>query len=127
MTIHSRRLSTEKHDIRNTALLKNHKNCRFVNDVLQIGERKKNVLGRLPVERSHREIVVLSLSDSELLFKVCKVKELMTSIKLLVIFSVTAFYFSIMLRCKGFNQFMPNTELCQSIFKQGWNWIFTIG
>ncbi|MCI6725228.1 MAG: ATP-binding protein, partial [Bacteroidales bacterium] len=38
--------------------------CRFVNDVLHNGERKKDGIGRLPVERAHGEIVVLSLPNS---------------------------------------------------------------
>ena len=35
----------------------------IVNDVLHIRERKKDVFGRAPVEWSHREIVVFSLTD----------------------------------------------------------------
>ena len=46
--------------------------CRFVNDVLQIGERKKNVFRRPPVERTHGEIVVLPLPHSELRGKIGK-------------------------------------------------------
>ena len=67
--------------------------------MLHIRERKKNVLRRLPVERSHREVVILTLSDSELLFKIGKAIEFVASIELLVIFPVAAFYLSVMLRC----------------------------
>ena len=45
------------------AVFQQRAECRFVNDVLHIRERKKDVFGGVPVERSHREIVVLSLSD----------------------------------------------------------------
>ena len=48
----------------------NQRNCRFVNDVLHIGERKKDVFRRLPVEWSHGETVVLSLAESKLFGKV---------------------------------------------------------
>ena len=36
---------------------------------------------RVLVERSHGEVVILALSDSELLFKISKVKELMTGVE----------------------------------------------
>ena len=64
--------------------------------MLHIRKGKKNVLGRLPVERSHREAVILTLSDSELFFKIFKAKELMASIELFVVFSAAAFYLSVM-------------------------------
>ena len=44
--------------------------CRFVNDELHIRKRIKNIFGRHPVERSHGESVIASLSDSKLLGKV---------------------------------------------------------
>ena len=66
--------------------------------MLHIRERKKDVFGRLPAEWSHREVVILTLSDSELFLKVSEVVELVASIELLVIFLVAAFYLSIMLR-----------------------------
>ena len=50
--------------------------CRFVNDVLQIWERKKNLFRGAPIERTHREIVVLTLANGELLLEIVKGKEL---------------------------------------------------
>ena len=50
--------------------------CRFVNDVLQLWERKKNLFRGAPIERTHREIVVLTLANSELLLEIVKGKEL---------------------------------------------------
>lgn len=44
--------------------------CRFVNDVLHILKSEQSVFGRAPAKRSHREIVVLTLSDSKLVFEV---------------------------------------------------------
>ena len=58
------------------------KECRFVNDVLHNGERKKDGTGRLPVERAPGEIVVLSLPNSKLLGKVFKGIECVAGIKL---------------------------------------------
>ena len=79
------------------------KACRFVNDVLHIRIRKKDVFWGLPVEWSHREVVVLTLSDSELFLKVCEVIELVASIELLVIFSVASFYLTVMPWCVRLN------------------------
>ena len=50
--------------------------CRFVNDVLQIWERKKNLFWGTPIERTHGKIVVLTLANSELLLEIVKGKEL---------------------------------------------------
>lgn len=63
--------------------------------MLQIGERKKDELRRLPAERSHREVVILTLSDSKLFFKVCKAIELVTGVEFLVAFPVTALYLTV--------------------------------
>ena len=71
--------------------------CRFVNDVLHLWERRKNVFWGFPVERSHRKVVILALSDSELLFKVSKAIELVASIKLFIVLSVATFYLTIVL------------------------------
>ncbi|MBO5171283.1 MAG: hypothetical protein J6B70_11175, partial [Oscillospiraceae bacterium] len=40
--------------------------CRFVNDVLHIRKRIKNIFGSHPVEGSHGESVIASLPDSKL-------------------------------------------------------------
>ena len=48
--------------------------------MLHIRIRKKDVFWGLPVEWSHREVVVLTLSNSELFLKVCEVIELVASI-----------------------------------------------
>lgn len=50
--------------------------CRFVNDVLQIWERKKNLFRGTPIKRPHREVIVLALANSELLLEIMKGKEL---------------------------------------------------
>ncbi len=46
--------------------------CRFVNDVLHIREVGKNSSRGTPIERAHREIVVLALANSQLLFEIIK-------------------------------------------------------
>ena len=67
------------YDIRAKEKIKKLKFCRFVNDVLQksenFAERKKGIqiIGRrFPVKRAYREIIVLSVVNSKLLFKVIK-------------------------------------------------------
>ena len=49
--------------------------CRFVNDVLQRGKRRKDEFGRAPVEGAHGEIVVFSIPDSKLFLEVLEGKE----------------------------------------------------
>lgn len=61
----------------------------------RFGERKKDSFRRLPVERSHREVVVISLPDSKLILEIGEAIELVAGIEFLVVFSVTAFYFAI--------------------------------
>ena len=46
--------------------------CRFINDVLHIWKRIKEVFGRAPVEWAHVEIAVLFLPDSKQPGKVIK-------------------------------------------------------
>ena len=50
--------------------------CRFVNDVLHIGKRGKNLLGRFPIEWSHGEMIVGTLPDSQLFLEVLEGIEL---------------------------------------------------
>ena len=85
--------------------------------MLQIWERKKNVFWGLPIERSHRKVVILALSNSKLLLEVCEVVEFMTGIELLVVFPVAAFYLAIVPGCVWLDQFVPNAELIQGFFK----------
>ena len=70
--------------------------CRFVNDVLHIRKREKELFRRAPIERRHGEIVVLTLTNSQLFFEVVKGIEFMISVKLLVVFSVATFHLSVM-------------------------------
>ena len=44
--------------------------CRFVNDVLHRREREQGLFRRAPVEWSHREVVILTLSFFQLRFEV---------------------------------------------------------
>ncbi len=92
--------------------------CRFVNDVLHIRESEKDSFWGLPVEWSHRKVVIVSLSDGELFLEVSKTIELVASIEFLVVLSVTAFYLAIMPWRVRPDQLMPNTELFQRFLKQ---------
>ena len=42
----------------------------------------------IPIERSHREVVILTLPNSELFLKVCEVEEFMASIEFLIVLPV---------------------------------------
>lgn len=85
--------------------------CRFVNDMLQIRESEKDSFGGHPVERSHGEIIIISLPDSKLFLEIREAEEFMTSIELFVIFSVTAFNLSVMPWRIRPNQLVPDTKL----------------
>ena len=95
-----------------------HCKCRFVNDVLHIRKRIKNIFGSHPVEWSHGESVIASLPDSKLFGKVIKGIEGVAGVELLIVFSVAAFYFAIVPRCKRFDFLVPDSELSQRFLKE---------
>ena len=83
------------YDIRAKEKIKKLKFCRFVNDVLQklenlaVGQKGKQIIGwGFPIERTHREIIVLSAVNSKLLFKVFKRVKSMSGIEVFVIFAM---------------------------------------
>ena len=86
--------------------------------MLHIWKRKENIFRRQPVERSHGESVITSLPDSKLFGKVIKGIECATGVELLIVFSVTALYFAIVPRCKGFDLLMSDTEFSQCFLKE---------
>ena len=92
--------------------------CRFVNDELHIWERKKDSFRRLPVEWSHREIVVLSLADGQLLYEAIERIKLMRCIKLFVILSMTAFHLAVMSGRERPNLLVLYSQLSQCLLKE---------
>ena len=92
--------------------------CRFVNDVLHIGERKKDSFGRLPVERPHGEIVVLPLPNSKLLGKVIKGIECVAGIEFFIIFPVAAFHLAVMPWRKWLDLLVADAHLRQCFLKK---------
>jgi len=86
--------------------------------VLQVWERKKDVFGRVPVERSHGEIIVFPFSDSQLLFKIGKAIEFATSVEFLIVFSVAALDFAVVPWRVRPDQLVPDPKLLQSLLKQ---------
>ena len=95
--------------------------------MLHIRKITKNEFWRLPVERTHGEIVILSLSGGKLLLEVLEAVELAAGIKLFIIFSVAAFDLSVVPWSKGPDPLVPDTELLQRLLKQGGLWIFCAG
>lgn len=81
--------------------------------------RKEDRFGGVPVERSHGEIVILSLSDSQLLLKISKGIKGVAGIEFLVVLSMAAFNFTVVPRGIRPNQLMPNAKLFQSSLKEG--------
>ena len=112
-----------------SSLLTPHSNftlCRFVNDVLHIRKRIKDIFGGHPVEGSHGESVIASLSDSKLFGKVIKGIEGVAGIELLIIFSVAAFYFTIVTGSKGFDFLVPDAEFSQCFLKERQRFVLTV-
>ena len=103
-----------------------HQACRFVNDVLHIRKRIKNIFGSHPVEGSHGESVIASLPDSKLFGEVIEGIEGMAGVELLIIFSVAAFYLTVVAWCKGFDFLVPDTEFSQCFLKECQRLILTV-
>ena len=91
---------------------------RLVNDKLQRRKRKKEVARRLPVERTHWEIIILPLTNGKLFHKIVKRIETMRSIEFLVVFSVTAFYLAVMSRSERPDLFMLDTKLFKRFLEE---------
>ena len=81
-------------------------------------KKKKDGFREFPVERSHGEIVILSLPDGELLGKIIEEIESVAGIELFIVFSVAAFHLAIMPQCKGANLLVPDAELRQCLLKE---------
>ena len=59
---------------------------------------------RVPVEGTHRKIVVLALTNGELPLEIFKGIELVRSIKLLIVLAVTAFNLAVVLSRGGISE-----------------------
>ena len=66
---------------------------------------------RLPVKRTHREIVIGSFPYGKLLFEIFKGIESVRSVKLFIVFAVTAFHLAIMPGSIWANELMPDAKL----------------
>ena len=75
--------------------------------MLHIGKRRKDLLGRVPVERTHREIVVFSVPDGKLFLEVLKGIELVRSIEILIVFAVATLDLTVVTRREDFNDARP--------------------
>ena len=93
--------------------------CRLVNDELQRRKRKKDIARRLPVERTHGEIIILPLTDGKLFCKIVKRIETMRSIEFLVVFSMTAFNLAVMSGCERSDLLMLDSQLFKRFLEEG--------
>ena len=84
----------------------------------KVREGRQRVFGRVPKQRTHREIVVLPLTNSKLVFEILEGVEGVRGIELFIILAVTALHFSVVARCVWLNQFVPNAELFTGLFKE---------
>ena len=92
--------------------------CRFVKDVLHFRKRKKHGLRWHPVERSHREIIILPLSYSKLFLKVSKGIKLVRSIEFFIILAMATLHLAIVSGCKRADQFVWDLHLWKCFFKK---------
>ena len=84
----------------------------------RVGKRRKGLLRRDPVERTHREIVVFSVPYGKLVLVVIEGIEFVQGVKILIIFSVASLDLAIMSGSIRFDQFMLDAKLLQRFFKE---------
>ena len=85
--------------------------CRFVNDVLHIRKSSSDLFRRLPVEGSHREMIVGTFPDSQLLLKILERVKVMSGIEFFVVFSVASLHLAVVPWSIRLNEFVADTKL----------------
>ena len=60
----------------------------------------------------------MALASGELLFEVIKGVELVYSIKLFIVFAMTAFYFAVVLGCVRLDSFVTDGCVCHAVFER---------
>ena len=78
----------------------------------------ESIFRRDPVKRTHRKIVVFAKMDSKLGLEIVKRVELVSSVKVFVVFAVRTLYFTVMARSEGTNQFVCNLSLFERALKE---------
>ena len=86
--------------------------------MLQRRKVRQDLFGRFPVERAQGEIVVLALPDSELSREVGKREELVRSIEILIIFSMTALHFTVVAGRVRTDEFVLDAEFGKGFLKE---------
>ena len=79
---------------------------------------RQDLFGRFPVERAQGEIVVLALPDSELSREVGKREELVRSVEILIVFSMTALHFTVVAGRVRTDEFVLDAEFGKVFFKE---------
>ena len=72
----------------------------------------------MPKQRTHRKIIVLLLTDRELVSEVIEGKEGMRSIEFFVILTVAAFNFAVMSGSVRLDQLVTNTKILTVFFEK---------
>lgn len=90
----------------------------FLEDFAKANESFDIIRGSLPVKRTHRKVIVISVMNSKLLFKIIKRIKPMKSIEIFIIFSVRTLNLAIMTRSIRRNELMLNTIFFKRVFKK---------
>ena len=80
--------------------------------------RKEDSFGGHPIEWPHGEVVILTLSDSQLFLKILKGIEGVAGIEFFIVLSMTALHFPVVSGSVGLNELMPDAELLQGGLKE---------
>ena len=81
--------------------------------------RKEDRFGGVPVERSHGEIVILPLSDRQLLLKISKGIKGVAGIEFLIVLSMATLNLTVVPWGVRLNQLVQDAKLFQSSFEEG--------
>ena len=84
----------------------------------RVRKRRKSLFRREPAERTHGEVIVLSVPDSKLPLEVAEGKELVIGIKVFIVFAMAALDLAVVPGSEGLDTFVLNTKLIQRYFKE---------
>ena len=84
------------------------------------GEVGKGLLGRAPVEGTHRETIVLSVPDSKLPLEILEGIKLVRSIEVFIIFPMTPLNFAVVPGGENPDSFVLDTKFPQRSLKVCW-------
>ncbi len=87
----------------------------------------KEVKGRKPLERPHREVVGTAVVNGKLFSEIVQGEERVRIIKAFLVFAVAAFHLAIVSGSVRTNQFVADPQLGGGLFEKGLQISFTVG